>query len=138
LSDTNPYASPAVEAFVASYKEEGADVETLAVGQTWKRRFHLIKGAGGIDNAGFGATRFNVLAFLFGSIYYLLKGMWRKAISLLGLTLAIGIACNIVLLLTNLPDKLSYVTGLATATIYGLRANADYYKKMVLGENGWW
>ena len=44
MSDTNPYASPAVDAFVASYKDEGADIETLAVAKRWKRRFHLIKG----------------------------------------------------------------------------------------------
>lgn len=138
MSDTNPYASPVVEAFVASYRQEGADVETLTVGRTWKRRFHLIKGAGGIDHAGMGATRFNVLAFLFGSIYYLLKGMWRKAISLLGLTVAINVACNIVLVLMHLPSQLGYVASLVLAAIYGLRANADYYRKMVLGDNGWW
>jgi len=37
-----------------------------------------------------------------------------------------------------LPSQLGYVASLVLAAIYGLRANADYYRKMVLGDNGWW
>ncbi|HEY8026902.1 MAG TPA: DUF2628 domain-containing protein [Burkholderiaceae bacterium] len=138
MNGTNPYASPVIDAFEARYKQEGADVERLAVAKKWKQRFHVVKGAGGIAAAGHGATGFNALAFIFGSIYYLTKGMWRKAFSLLGLTIAINIACGIALLLMNLPDKLGYLASIAIAGMYGLRANADYYKKMVLGDNGWW
>ena len=28
--------------------------------------------------------------------------------------------------------------GYGVSAVFAIRANIDYYKKMVLGENGWW
>ncbi|MYM93375.1 hypothetical protein [Duganella vulcania] len=33
---------------------------------------------------------------------------------------------------------LQKAAGMATTALYALRANIDYYKKMVLHDNGWW
>jgi hypothetical protein len=138
LSDANPYASPVVAAFQASYKQEGLEVDTLAVSSKWKQRFHLIKGAGGIAEAGRGAVGFNVFAFFLGPLYYLAKGMWRKAFSLFGLVFAVSIGFDIILVLTHLPPGLGLLIGIGSAVFYALRANSDYYRKKVLNDNGWW
>ena len=110
----------------------------------WQMRFTLIERAGGaklpkIRDLVFGERRkviFNWLAFFFSSIYYLVKGMWRKAISLTVLTLVIAIFITVVCSAFGFSVE-SYLWMLAPI-IFGTRANVDYYKKVVHGENGWW
>ena len=142
MSDFNPYAVSATDAFVASYFNEGADIGALSVSNRWKRRFHLIKAAGGIARAGYGTTGFNVLAFFFGPIYYLCKGMWKKAIGLFMLLFAINIAFGIFLALTNVPrslvSPLSILFSIGLSMTFAMRANIDYYKKKVLNDKSWW
>jgi preprotein translocase subunit SecG len=63
--------------------------------------------------------------------------MWKKA-------LALFLAAAVVVVVLAVLLELAGAGALANALSYGVsaffavRANIDYYKKMVLNENGWW
>lgn len=80
---------------------------------------------------------FNVLAFLFGPFYYMAKGMWKKAITLFVVSLAIVVLLEILLEMAGL-GRFGKALTYGVAAVYAVRANIDYYKKMVLRQNGWW
>lgn len=115
-------------------------INSLGLSNTWKKRFVLIAKAGGPEvpqllQLSFKERRsigFNVLAFLFGPFYYLLKGLWRQASVYFGLTV-LGI---FIMDAGGLEQADSIVTGVA-ATMYGWRANISYYRRAVLGETFW-
>ena len=112
--------------------------------EAWKIRFALLEKAGGlklpkVKELAFGERAkavFNVYGFLFGPFYYLAKGMWKKAISL-------GSACFVAVailqgILAAMGISDDGVTVVISAAVFATRANIDYYKKIVLGDNGWW
>lgn len=35
-------------------------------------------------------------------------------------------------------EKIANALGYGVGALFAVRANIDYYKKMVLGDNGWW
>ena len=115
-------------------------IARLQVSESWKRKFRLIDKAGGPDlphfrDLPFGerfGLNFNVLAFIFGPLYYLAKGLWRQAL------LYFIFAVALVLLLEAMGlGKLSRGIGYGFAAVYALRANISYYKKVVLGDTPW-
>jgi hypothetical protein len=113
----------------------------------WVHTFFLLEAAGGIKLPRVGLLDFderrrvvfNLAAFFLGPFYYLYLGMWRKALtlSLASLTLIL-----IFLLMMgaagNQQAALYKATLLIGCGIFATRANIDYYKKMVLGDRGWW
>jgi hypothetical protein len=145
MNTPNPYAPPqATVADVAAPNAE-ADIAGLPVSDGWKARFYLIRRAGGpamkqINALSFSERMkitFNILGFLLGPLYYLAKGMWRKAISLFGVCVLAAIALDVLLSLLHMAH-LGRAMGLAFGALWAVRANIDYYKKMVLKDNGWW
>lgn len=118
-------------------------IPTQELPEAWKVRFALLEKAGGpkltkISELPFGERQkviFNVWGFLFGPFYYLAKGMWKKAIVLIALCLA---AIVILSMLLEAMAVSSVITNFIAPAIFATRANVDYYKKIVLGENGWW
>ena len=125
---------------------EPVNIDALDVSPSWKRKFHWLRRAGGpsMSNAKFMSREeqrkiphFNACAFLLGPFYYVAKGMWRRAISL-------SIACLAAVLVLGLVleslgyGKLVLALGYGAAAVFAVRANIDYYKKMVLRDNGWW
>jgi hypothetical protein len=141
MSDINPFAPPKSDLFDTSGEDHGAKIASLDVSSSWKHRFYLLEKAGGPRMGKLGklplrdrmAAGFNILGFLLGPVYYLAKGMWRKALSLFALC-ALALAVIDVAGFVRVSEVLSYGIG----AVFAVRANADYYKKMVLGENGWW
>lgn len=129
MDDTNPFAPPKSDLFDTSGARHASKIAALDVSSGWKHRFFKIEKAGGRGMAG----GFNILGLLLGPFYYLAKGMWRKALSL---TLACALALALIELagFVRVSEVLSYVAGV----VFAIRANGDYYRKMVLGENGWW
>ncbi|USX26057.1 DUF2628 domain-containing protein [Oxalobacteraceae bacterium OTU3CINTB1] len=120
----------------------GTDADLSAL---WRIRFDLIEKAGGptrplFKQLTFGQrcrVAFNLWALVFGLFYYLAKGMWRKAITVLCLSL------SVLALSSFLPPDggLSFIPSTLNIMItfwYFLNANINYYKKVVLGDNGWW
>jgi hypothetical protein len=111
----------------------------------WRIRFDLIEKAGGPTRPLFKQLSlgerfrlaFNLWALLFGPFYYLAKGMWRKATTIVALTLSVLVFTSILA-----PDgSLGFLENMLTTMIsfwFFLNANINYYKKIVLDDNGWW
>jgi len=145
MTEPNRFAPPKAEISEMTAESARSDIESLPVSVSWKRKFRLIEKAGGPRQPNLKALSsgerlkigFNILAFLLGPLYYLAKGMWKKAIALFGACalaiLVIGLALNFVGL-----GKLGNALGYGAAAIFAVRANIDYYKRMVLGDKGWW
>jgi hypothetical protein len=144
MSTPNPYAAPA--AAVRDFADAApADViARLNVSDAWKQKFMLIAKAGGpkLQNTS-ELTRgermkimFNVLAFLFGPLYLLAKGLWRPALALTAVLLLAMILLDVVLSVAGAP-QLGKMLGYGAAAVYAVRANVCYYSKMVLGQKTW-
>jgi hypothetical protein len=119
--------------------------ESDPISESWKRRFFLIEKAGGPKlskirdlSPGERMKVFNnIWASFFGPFYYLSKGMWKKAISLL----AFSVVFFVIFTLFYWPTRssLRFSMSFVCFTVnFGIRANIDYYKKMILNDNGWW
>lgn len=121
------------------------DISTLPASDSWKVKFHLFQKAGGAtlpklkDLSGKERMEisFNVLAFLFGPIYYVFKGMWKKGLTLFACCVTVIFFITFLLELAGM-GHLSKALRYGVAAIFAVRANIDYYKKMVLNQNGWW
>ncbi|ODR11920.1 hypothetical protein BHQ15_01095 [Mycolicibacillus koreensis] len=75
----------------------------------------------------------NFLAFLFGPIYFFVKGMWRKGLALLGLTVAVGVAG----MSLNLSDSLASAFGTAMGLVAMMTANYAYYLHVRADSRSW-
>lgn len=131
---------------IAQKEPQSSEQRSSSAGipESWKRIFDLIEKAGGpklkkARDLSFGdmsKVSFNGFGFLFGPIYYLVKGMWKKAIVLLSICLIAIVILDLILDAMGISN--SMVTNFIAPAMFANRANIDYYKKMVLGDNGWW
>lgn len=141
----NPFAPPQAPVSDVPAPQATEAIAGLPVSDAWKTKFQLIEKAGGVKLPQFKALGvgermkigFSVLAFLFGPFYYLTKGMWKKAISLFVVCVAVVLLLQLVLGMMGL-GRFSSSLGYGVAAIFAARSNIDYYKKMVLRQNGWW
>ncbi|MGE4340614.1 MAG: DUF4339 domain-containing protein [Pigmentiphaga sp.] len=132
--------------------EEGSD---QPLSQTWLRRFQRIEQVVGPNMSrysslslweklglylGFRGAGINILAGLFGALYYLAKGMWRPAISRLLLLIVVNQLLLMLLGLDALRSPwLTYGLGLILSfLLVGGPANMHYYRKVKLGDKSWW
>lgn len=76
---------------------------------------------------------FNILALLFGPIYYLIKGLWQQALVYTGAWLV----TVVVLASLGVNDMLLQAVGFGFTALFATRANIGYYKKEVFGEATW-
>jgi hypothetical protein len=120
--------------------EAAVDIDSLSVSDYWKLQFKAVQKAGGPNLKNMKALEpeekkrvrmFNIIAFLIGPLYYLTKGMWRKAITL---SVLLVVALTIVEILLNMAGfgKMAKSLGYGGGAIYAVLANMDYYRKMVL------
>jgi hypothetical protein len=145
MKETNPYAPPKTEVADVKLTFKGSRIDALQVSDSWKIRFRLLERAGGVKmpklkNLSSGERMkimLNLLAFLFGPFYYLAKGMWKKGLVLFGICFLIVVVLELGLELVGL-GRIGNAIGYGVGAIFALRANIDFYKKMVLGDNGWW
>ncbi|BCI82859.1 hypothetical protein MTY66_44840 [Mycolicibacterium sp. TY66] len=119
---------------------------SITVSPSWQKRFDFFN-AYGLPNstpeskAAYKALTFlervkltsNILAFLFGPIYFFVKGMWRKGLTLLG----IFVAVEVVLVVLNVSDSLARAIGFGLAAIGMSTANYAYYLHVVRGSQSW-
>jgi hypothetical protein len=128
----------------ASFSEgstSGASAHDLT--EAWKERFALIEKAGGVKLPKLGELEsaekrkvlFNIWGLLFAPFYYLAKGMWKKAIVLAALSIVIALVMNALLGESRIVDLM---TNLIAPALFAVRANVDFYKKTILGDNNWW
>lgn len=124
-----------------------AKIESLQVSEQWKQRFVAICQAGGpklpkLKNLPKHerrlAYRLNIPACLFGPFYYFALGMWKKGIALSALLTPPLLALGVVLSNDFDVNQVTTVLSSGACAVFGIRANIDYYKMMVLGNTGWW
>lgn len=129
----------------------GADVAAAAIAlpglsDGWKNCFAALQKGGGVAlpqslalTLGERArVLFNPWAFLFGPFYYVAKGMGRKAAMLCVMALLLAVSAYAVFGALGLDSVL--FTALACcipSALFATRANTDYFKKMVLDDEGW-
>jgi hypothetical protein len=149
-SQTEPSADRALPAHVTEPPDatflNGARPE---VSDSWKKTFVLIEKAGGVGPLGL--PRFpqgdhglsandlqklyrpNVIAGGLGLLYYVAKGMWRRGLTLTLVQVLLALPVSLLF-----DEKVHQLVGWGVCfVVFGLRANADYYRKVVLGDNGW-
>ncbi|MGF7120553.1 DUF2628 domain-containing protein [Rhodococcus sp. AG1013] len=76
---------------------------------------------------------FNGFAFFFGVFYMMHLGMWRKAVTLF----VVGVALGAVSLLLDLPNPLDVGLTFGLCGYIATRANTLYYEFRVLGRHTW-
>ncbi|MGE2689100.1 DUF2628 domain-containing protein [Mycolicibacterium pulveris] len=75
----------------------------------------------------------NVWGFLFGPIYFFVKGMWRKGLVLL--LLAIGLAA--IVIGAGAPDLIDRAASFVVPALAMTTANYAYYLHVVKGSQSW-
>lgn len=146
MNNDNPYAPPSSSVVDDSAGDLDGLIDALEVSDRWKEKFRAITLAGGPSlpnrkqlpkDMRRQALGFNVLAFLFGPLYYLAKGMWRKAILyFVASTLLVFVAAFALAYFGY--GGLARSLGYGAAAFFSVKANGDYYKKLVLKDNGWY
>jgi hypothetical protein len=75
----------------------------------------------------------NTLAFLFGPIYFFVKGMWRKGLVLLVSAIALGT----VMVSLDLPEMVNRAGSLVIPAMAANVANYAYYLHVVMESRSW-
>lgn len=133
------------QAFAAS---AAASIDEGGYPEKWRQRFAVIEKAGGehvrwwrwpegkqLTGREKRLITSNLWAFVFGPFYYLYLGMWRKAITLSLLALAIDAILSVAGDALGVPvDRFLWVV---SAIIFRQCANVDYYRKAVLKRREW-
>ena len=146
METPNPYAPPASSVSLADLPLSEERINALDVSPKWKERFIAISRAGGSKLPNFKqlpkherqkAMSINFLAFFFGPIYYIIKGMWKRGL------VYFALGAVVIVILGLMLDYFGFHTiarslHFGLAAIYGMRANIDFYKKNMEGDNGWW
>lgn len=136
-----PQGVPIAAATERSIQSQKVDYASRSdIPDSWKRIFEMIEKAGGsklpnireLQSGERMRVMFNWLAFFFGPIYYLIKGLWQQAVSYFAISIVV-----IVLLEVMGFEALSRYVGIGFSAVYATRANVSYYKKVVLGESSW-
>lgn len=123
--------------------QAGSNNETETISDSWQEKFHLLEKAGGVKLPNFNKLAFgersrmlfNIWGFLFGPLYYVKMGMWKKGISLFGVALLIIVVLTVICRVIGISDA---ITNFISAAIFSSRSTVDYYKKVKLQDNGWW
>jgi hypothetical protein len=119
----------------------------ISISQNWKEKFKAIAETNPIvggwahefeDKAKYKAlpfwTKFSVWGLIFGIFFYLFKGMWKKALSVVGIIMVLSV------LEEAFPNNKILAMGsyIIPGVIFFIQGNIDYYRKVVLGEDFWW
>lgn len=127
-----------------------AKIDTLKMSDSMKKNMRFIHthytgmkyGFPTYDVKGFKINwnTWSFFAFLFGPLYYLVKGMWRKAILILLLSILTFISLPIVEHYANikLPEIIWSLIGILWYVYSSYNAYRDIYRKEILGEKFWW
>ena len=143
----NPYESSVLASSNEPQSGNNHDlIDSLDVSESWKRKFHVMDDLNSITDPKekkayfksltwgerFGQS--NILAFLFGFIYFFVKGMWKPGLTFLG----ISVVLLIVLVVLNIEnDSIFRAIGIGYSVVAMTRANILYYSKKVLGKELW-
>ncbi|MBO9549923.1 DUF2628 domain-containing protein [Pseudomonas sp.] len=81
----------------------------------------------------------NFIAFFFGPIYLFVLGLWKKNLSLLGISAVVLVLIEILQGATGIAIPRALDTGINVAinVMYGVLTNYAYYLKKTTGQQGW-
>lgn len=80
----------------------------------------------------------NFWAFFFGPIYFIIIGLWKKALVLFGIAVATGFVIGVISSLLGFYSAgLGNGLGVAFGIMYAMIANHAYYLKMVKKQDNW-
>lgn len=82
-------------------------------------------------------VNFNILAFLFGPLYYIAKGMWKKGLYLTLMLVMANIGIYMVWELFSGSELIDRLLPSLNCAIFGALANYDYYRYYKLNETTW-
>ncbi|WP_191905993.1 DUF2628 domain-containing protein [Nitrincola iocasae] len=125
---------------------------TPSVSEAWKVKFDILQkmGAGeqflykamgsaeykGLSFRERNKISFNILAFLFGSLYYFSKKMWAKGAAILGVTWALATLLTLVEFIIGFEFP-AVAYWIPSSVFCAQLANYDYFRKVMYGENMW-
>ena len=123
--------------------------DQVGLPEKWRQRFAAIEKAGGertrwwrwpqakqLTGKEKRLITSNLWAFVFGPLYYLYAGLWRKAVTLSLVALVIDLILGMAGDALNLPiDNFLWIV---SAVMFRQCANVDYYRKTVLNRREWW
>ncbi|MDE9564267.1 DUF2628 domain-containing protein [Xenorhabdus bovienii] len=81
----------------------------------------------------------NFIALFFGIFYYLIIGLWKKGLILLGINIAVFSIMGIFGVISgiDISDNIYNAMGVAFSLLNGYIANYAYYLKEIKGDDGW-
>ncbi|OAT47162.1 DUF2628 domain-containing protein [Proteus hauseri] len=79
----------------------------------------------------------NIWAFFFGFIYFLILGLWRKALTLLAVNIAIIIVISIIVDALSINPSFMNAVSIALNFLWAATANYAYYLKEKKNDQGW-
>ncbi|HHA2432194.1 TPA: DUF2628 domain-containing protein [Stenotrophomonas maltophilia] len=109
----------------------------------WQFRFNFFRQHGAPKNPGFKQAwkalsfgdrlkiNLNFFALFFGAIYLLILGMWRKALVVIGINIALAIITMF------LPDVVGRMLFIAMNLLVASSTNYSYYLEKVEGRTSW-
>jgi len=117
----------------------------------WRERFEFFETYGALSSpearAAYKALPFKKkllinnswLGFFFGPIYFAVLGMWRRALTLLGVVLLIAVVEVFFEVVTGIevPNAIDRGINTGCAMLFAVTVNYCYYLKEVKGKNGW-
>ncbi|BES83768.1 membrane protein [Pectobacterium araliae] len=117
----------------------------------WQTRFSFYNEFGGpkspafkdgFKNATFGTKmllNFNFIAFFFSIIYFFVLGLWRKNLTLFGISVAVGavFACLEVFANIPLPEYTDNAVRFGLSLMWASTANYAYYLKETQDSKSW-
>ncbi len=77
----------------------------------------------------------NIPAFFLGPFYYIYKGMWKKAITITIFSYIIIALISIIVILLDAKNTQGLL--FVAPIMISMRANTDYYKKVMFDSNSW-
>lgn len=130
-----------------SYPENEEEQSFDHLSSTWQFRFAFFDENGTFNNkqSGFHQNfrqlsfgekvriNYNFFAFFFGIIYFLILGLWKKGLVLLG----IGIIIQIILTIAEAPEIFSFVVNIILGSAFAITANVAYYLKERHNTQSW-
>ena len=143
----NPYQSSVVVSNEDSHTGGNHDlIDSLDVSDGWKRKFHVMDDLNSIKDPKekkayfkslswgerFGQS--NIWAFFFSFIYFLIKGMWKPALTFFVIYAVLIVA---LMVLNVEKDSVYRAAGIGYGVLAMTRANVLYYTKKVLGKDLW-
>ncbi len=122
-------------------------LESMNLSPKWRERFMFFEQNGAPSAPSFQTAykalpykkklliNINFYAVFFGPIYFLILGMWKKALTILGLAVLAGVLGGVIEAFIKIDTTRGL--GIAIGIMAGMTANYSYYCKTVKGENGW-